>query len=310
MTVARSRNGMAIVLVTWLAAAPAVSGQETLARAKDLYILASYDEALVLLNRLRPNASANEATEIAGYQVYCLLALGRTDDAQRAIEALVKTDPFFRPSETTASPRTRAIFDDVRRSLLPGIVQESYDRAKAAYDRNDAQVAVTEFDRLLSLLDEPGLSNHPAMADLRRLALGFRDLSKAATTAATAPAAATTLKTPVPTLPAPTSASPESPAVYSASDTNVVAPVVVSRPMPPWHPRNQIDARRLFRGVIELTIDERGDVVSALLGKSVHTTYDSALLDMARTWKFRPATREGVPVRYRATMEVRLDPVK
>jgi TonB family protein len=307
MTVPRTPHLLTIILVSWLAAGAGLAGQETFSRAKDLYILAAYDEALVLLDRLHQSAPADEATEIAGYQVFCLLALGRTDDAQKAIVALVKANPLYRPSEAIASPRTRAVFDDVRKGLLPGIVQETYDRAKAAFDRNEPQVAVTEFDRVLALLDEPELSALPRMADFRRLAAGFRDLSKAAAATATAAAsAAAKPAAPVSTTSAPPA--PALPAIYTADDANVVPPVALSRSTPAWIPRNQMDARRQFRGVLEVIVDEKGDVISAALGKSVHPEYDAALLRMARTWKFRPATREGVPVRYRSTLEIRLDP--
>jgi len=301
MTDPRRCGRLAIAVVSWLVAAAGVVGQDTLARAKDLYVLAAYDEALVLLDRLHQSASSQEASEIAGYQVFCLLALGRTDDAQRAIEALVKADPLYRPSDATASPRTRAVFEDVRRGLLPWIVQDSYDKAKAAFDRNEPQLAVTEFDRVLMLLDEPGLSGVQGMADLRRLASGFRDLSKAAT--ATASPAAANAKSPEPPPPV-----AKAPPTYNAGDVDVVPPVAVSRDTPLWRPRNQIEANRQFRGVLEVLIDEKGDVISAVLGKSVHPAYDAALVAMARTWKFRPATKDGVPVRYRATVEIRLDP--
>ena len=117
---------------------------------------------------------------MAGYQVLCLLALGRTDDAQKRIEALVKADPLYRPSEAIMSPRMRARFDAVRRELLPAIVQQTYDKAKAAFDRKEPPVALAEFDRVIALLEEPGLAEVQNMADLRRLAIGFRDLSKAA----------------------------------------------------------------------------------------------------------------------------------
>ena len=308
MTAPRTPYLLAIILSSWLATEAALAGQETFSRAKDLYILAAYDEALVILDRLHMSAPADEATEIAGYQVFCLLALGRTDDAQKAIESLVKANPLYRPSEAIASPRTRAVFDDVRKGLLPGIVQETYDRAKAAFDRNEPQVAVTEFDRLLALLDEPEVSGLPRMADLRRLATGFRDLSMAAAATATkaaspAPKPAAPATTPPPPVPA-------LPATYTADDANVVPPVALTRSTPRWHPRNQLDARRQFRGVLEVVVDEKGDVISAVLGKSVHPDYDPPLLEMARSWKFRPATKDGVPVRYRSTIEIRLDPTR
>ena len=134
MTASRTRHRLAISCVAWLTAMAVVAGQDSLPRARELYNLASYDEALLVLNRLQPTAARSESSEIAGYQVFCLLALGRKDEAKRAIAALVRADPLYRPSEATTSPRTRAAFDEVRRGLLPGIVQETYDKAKAAFD--------------------------------------------------------------------------------------------------------------------------------------------------------------------------------
>ncbi len=298
MKVPRTGFGLAITMASWLTASIGLAGQETLAHAKDLYVLANYDEALVVLGRIK-GASVDEATEIAGYRVLCLLAVGRTDEAQQAIEALVKAYPLYRPSEAMASPRTRALFDDVRRGLLPGIVQESYDRAKAAFDRHEAQLAVTEFDRVLALLNDPALSESPGMADLRRLAVGFRDLSLAAAAAAAPAPAPANGPDPVAPLPPP---------VYSAQDVTVVPPVTLSRRMPPWRPRNQVDARREHHGVVAVLVDEKGDVTSVQLSKSVHPDYDAALLETARTWKFRPATKDGVPVKYSTGIEIRLRP--
>jgi TonB family protein len=308
MTVPRTRHRLAMASVVWLAAAAGVVGQDSLARAKDLYVLAAYDEALTVLNRLYETASPTESTEIAGYQVFCLLALGRMDAAQQAIAALLKTDPLYRPSEATASPRTRAIFEQVRQGLLPGIIRETYDKAKSAYDRNDPQVAVTEFDRVIALLDEPGVAGLQNMADLRRLASGFRDLSK---TAAAAAAVAANAKAPDPpvTAPPPAAASPvPAPPTFAAGDADVVPPATVSRNTPTWLPRNDLERRREYRGVLEILVDERGDVVSTSLAKSVHPLYDAKLIEMSRTWKFRPATKDGVPVRYRTLIEIRLGP--
>ncbi len=52
--------------------------QETLNRAKGYYASASYDEALQLLGQLREksdHSSATEMTEVAAYQMLCLVAL-------------------------------------------------------------------------------------------------------------------------------------------------------------------------------------------------------------------------------------------
>jgi len=290
------------------ASADASAGeQDTLARAKDLYGLAAYDEALAVLNRLHDADAPAASSEVAGYQVLCLLALGRTDDAQKAIEALVKADPLYRPSESIMSPRTRARFDAVRRELLPAIVQDTYDKAKAAFDRKDLPVALAGFDRVVALLDEPGLADVQHMSDLRRLATGFRDLSKAAAADVPASSAAPSANVPVPTAAAAPPASDPA-RTYTGDDAGVVPPMVVSRRTPPWQPRNEIEKRREYRGFLDLVIDQSGNVTSAVVSKSIHPVYDRELVDVARTWKFRPGTKDGAPINYRMTIEIRLGP--
>ncbi len=305
--VLRARPPLVLVLVACLGCALGAAGQDTLARAKDLYGLAAYEEALAILNRLHETASSAVSSEVAGYQVLCLLALGRTDDAQKAIEALVKTDPLYRPSESIMSPRTRARFDTVRRALLPGIVQVTYDRAKAAFDRKELPVALTEFDRVVALLEEPGLAEVQNMADLRRLAIGFRDLCKAAAADVPASPAATSANPPAPTAAASPPA-PEPAPTYTGEDAGVTPPIVVSRRMPVWTPRHEIEKRQEFRGLLQIVVSEAGDVTSAVLVKSIHSIYDQQIVDTSRTWKFRPAMKDGVPVKYRMTIEIRLGP--
>jgi TonB family protein len=305
MPVLRARSLLVLVLLACLACALGAAGQDTLARAKDLYGLAAYDEALAVLNRLHETASPAVSSEVAGYQVLCLLALGRTDDADKAIGALVKADPLYRPSESIMSPRTRSRFDAVRQQLLPAIVQETYDKAKAAFDRKELPVALAEFDRVVALLEDPGLADVQNMADLRRLAIGFRDLSKASATEVPASPAAAGSNGAAPTAAAAPPA-PDPARTYTGEDAGVAPPIVVSRRTPVWTPRNEIEKRREFRGLLDLVVNEAGDVTSAVLSKSIHPTYDRQLVDMAGTWKFRPAMKDGIPVKYRMTIEIRL----
>jgi hypothetical protein len=104
----RTSRSLAIVFAIWATVgASAASAQDTLARAKNFYASAAYEEALQVLGHVSTPASPTDADEVAAYQVFCLVALGRTDQAKQAIEALVRIDPTYHPAETEASPRVR-----------------------------------------------------------------------------------------------------------------------------------------------------------------------------------------------------------
>jgi tetratricopeptide (TPR) repeat protein len=307
--VLRSSCRVAIALAGWLAVAVPALGQETLARAKDYYASANYEEALDVLRRIRPSAPNEEAREIAVYQLFCLLALGRNDETRKAIETIVRTDPLYHLSDEDASPRVRTLFENIRKPLLPDIVKEAYGKAKAAFDRKDMPEAAAGFDKVLALLDDAAVAEAPGVADLRTLATGFRDLIKLppaapppapdspppalANTPASQPAAA---------------ANPDTPRIYGVEDKTVVRPIPISNPLPPWRPSRGIDSRQEFDGNIELIIDEAGKVVSSQIRKSVHREYDPVLLEASRSWTFRPATVNGTPVKYRYVLQVNLKP--
>ena len=98
---------------------------DNLGAARDLYASAAYDDALAVLNRLRSAAHPpSQARTIEQYRAFCLLALGRSAEAQTAIEAVVVANPLYVPSSADVSPRVRAAFSEVRRRLLPGLVQQ------------------------------------------------------------------------------------------------------------------------------------------------------------------------------------------
>ena len=68
------------------------------------------------------------------------------------------------------------------------------------------------------------------------------------------------------------------------------------------------DALRQFAGMLEVIVNEQGNVADAKIQKSVYPTFDSKLVAAAHQWKFRPATKDGQPVRYRTLVEVKLVP--
>jgi tetratricopeptide (TPR) repeat protein len=290
-------------------AAPAAGAQnqDPLARAKTYYASADYEEALAVLKdltgRTEPPA---DGTEVAAYRLFCLMALGRSNEARQEVERIVRTDPLYHPSESQASPRVRTFFEEVRRPLLPDVIKQSYAVAKAAFDRKDMAEATTGFDRVIALVDESG-DAQPGFTDLRTLASGFRDLSKAAQAPPPVPEPVEPPSAPIAaidpaTLPVP---APAEPAIYGVEDADVTKPVAISRELPTWRP-NTVEERQLFAGALELVIDENGRVSSVALRKSVHPVYDPMLVRAAKDWTFRPATRNGVPVRYRFLLGVQL----
>src|SRR5215217_4338106 len=78
-----------------VAALAAPRADTALSEAKTLYAAASYEAALQALAAVDDDTAAVEALE---YRVLCLLALGRTSDAQRVTDQLVTASPMLIPS--------------------------------------------------------------------------------------------------------------------------------------------------------------------------------------------------------------------
>ena len=63
--------------------------------------------------------------------------------------------------------------------------------------------------------------------------------------------------------------------------------------------------KRLRRtGKIDVVIDERGSVDEVIVTQSVNPAYDSQIVAAARTWRYRPAMKDGIPVRFVKTVVV------
>jgi hypothetical protein len=293
-----------ILWTLWLAlmVAPATAQAQVrgtngtmLAEARELYASARYDEALAVLNSLRPDDGAvPERRSIAQYRSLCLLALGREDEAEEAIAAVITADPLFQPSETEAAPRVRTAFSEVRERILPEIAAERYASAKSAFDRKDHGVAEQRFRDLLLLLDDPQMRGR--LADLRVLAIGFLELSVAAAAPPPEPEGA---PEPPPPPPPPV---PDLARVYIAEDEGVQPPVTIRQDVPnlPMAIRHQVRER----GLLEIIIDEQGRVTFMALRVGMHPQYDPMLLGVARDWRYQPATVNGVPVKFRKLIRI------
>jgi hypothetical protein len=292
----------------WIAAALAcpVSAQDRdgrdnpLTAARDLYASARYDEALAVLNGMRPSeGAAPDRKSIEQYRSLCLLALGRGTEAETAIAAVVTVDPTFQPSEADASPRVRAAFSEVRQRLLPEIAASRYAEAKGAFDRKEYAAAETRFRALLGLLDDPQMGNR--LRDMRVLTSGFLDLSAAAA----APPPEPKKEEPPPAPPAATPTTPDTTRVYGPEEQGITPPVVIRQDVP--RVPTAISSQTRDKGILDLTIDEQGRVVAISIRSTVHPLYDPILMAAARDWRYKPAMLKGTPVKFRKLIQILVD---
>jgi TonB family protein len=321
MTPARRLTAV-LVIAGWAVLAGAQPAEDSLAAARQLYAAAAYEEAVAMLDRLQQSAGSGAADrEISLTRALCLLGLGRDADARGAMEALVDLDPRFEFDPADASPRVREMLRGVRAERLPGIIRQRYAAAKQAFDAKDFALAATGFMDVRELLADPLIADQGGLADLRTLAEGFGDLSaKLQAPASPAPASPPPAPAPVPAAnaagtapdPAPPVMSPAAGTAGAGSPTaanpagaagaappgasKLVEPVAVSQQPPAWPPSLGFPRVQGYRGTIMVVIDEAGNVTSARIVESVNRVYDALLIDAALRWKYRPATRDGVPI--------------
>jgi TonB family protein len=300
-----AKHCAAAILFLLLAPLPAAA-DNTLAAARDLYAAAAYEEALTILNQLSEGTHVpDEERAIQQYRAFCLLALGRTADAEQAIAAVVAVQPRYQPGESDVSPRVRTTFAEVRRRVLPTVIQQQYAIAKSSYDRKNYAEAAERFNYVLDVMNDPEVrpvAAQPPLSDLRVLATGFRDL---AVTAATPPPAPKPEPPPAAPPPAPEPVAPAVPAaprIYHSGDRSIVPPITVRQFLPPFPSSAAIPKQA--QGVIEVVIDETGAVEQAVIRVPLNAAFDRQALIAARSWLYRPATMNGVPVKFRKAVQI------
>jgi hypothetical protein len=280
----------------------AVHAQASLGRAKELYASASYDEALTMLNTLSSDkAQSEDAATIAMYRVLCLVAVGRNAEVDAAIDRLVSQHPLYRPPSDELSPRIRTAVSTARVRVLPSLVQKRYEESKTAYDRGDFADASTGFKWVLNALADPDMSSvatQPPLVDLKTLAAGFVDLSAKALAPPPPPPPQVAL------VPATVTPPRDFKRVFTAEDSDAVAPITVRQNMP----RFPVNLTAQLTGVLELIIDASGDVESARMLEPVHPQYDSVLVAAAKRWQYQPAHVAGNNVRYLKRIQISLAP--
>jgi len=273
----------------------------SLAAARDLYVSASYDDALAMLGTLSSGQkSVEERQSIDLYRTLCLFALGKTTEADKVIEAMLLRDPLYRAGDEELSPRVETAFQTARRRILPSVIQQKYAEAKAAFDKQEWATASTKFAEVLKSIGDPDIAaaaGAPPLSDIKTLSAGFRDLA-VKSTPPPAPAPKVVVEVAKPVRPVK--------AVYTAEDRDVLPPVAVVQRVPKY-PAN---VTRPLQGVVQFVIDENGAVQTPTMPVSIEMSYDGMVISAAKKWQYTPATLDGKPVKYmkRLTISVSTTP--
>jgi hypothetical protein len=89
--------------------------------------------------------------------------------------------------------------------------------------------------------------------------------------------------------------------IYGAEDADVVPPMAIKQVIPPFQYPGPVPPGQ---GLLELVIGETGAVQAAAIRKPVSPKYDPQLVNAARSWRYKPATLNGIPVVYRKLVAI------
>lgn len=321
----RYLNALALAIVGIIGVGRASLGaQDSLSAAKDLYASAAYEDALSTLSRLTDGGltAPDIARQVDEYRAFCLYALGRTGEAESVAESMLRKDPLMKLDAADVSPRLETMFSNVRKRLLPALIRDRFRAARAALDEKNLSAAeprLVEARLLIADAEKLGVKDD-GLADLTVLVDGFLQLVRttvnqrpsppAVAANANPPEAAAvaprqTIEPAPPPAPAPVPAAnaASAPRVYTVDEVGVTPPVIVSQRMPSMTPELVKVVKAMnSSAMIDVLIDERGDVLDAIVRKSLNSSFDNLIVGAARRWKYRPAMKDGVPVRYSKTI--------
>jgi tetratricopeptide (TPR) repeat protein len=301
-------------LVMAFAASPAAQtpNADALMKAKALYAEASYAEALEVLG-------TGEGAEAHQYRALCYLALGKLPEAERSLEALINVAPSYTVSEAELPPRLVTLFAQTRRRVMPGVARRLFAEARDEFQAKKYEQARGKFEQVLALTRDPMMAGAADANDLQVLSASYLDIVKSSAgpgPAATAGRPAVTKEpvfsgpqTPAVTLPvaSPAASAPQpepaaAPAAAAAaaaitpSKSSVILPAVTIRQDVPAYVLPYGAQPRTVSGAVRVIIGADGKVKAATMETPIDARYDARVLQAARNWLYRPATRGGEPI--------------
>ncbi len=96
---------------------------------------------------------------------------------------------------------------------------------------------------------------------------------------------------------------PDKEQVVDSHDKDVVKPVPIYKPEPKYT-KEAKDAKVQGTVILKITIDAQGNVTDVKVTRSLEKSLDESAVQTVRTWKFKPALKDGKPVACKSTVEI------
>lgn len=335
-TVRLARHAGACCLVGFVLASTSItSGQvpDTLMKAKALYADASYDEALTVLK-------SSDAAEAHQYRALCLIALGRTQEAERALEAFINAAPTYAIDAADLPPRMVAMYTQTRRRIIPSVVKRMFTEARADFQAKNMTGARDKFEKILTLTQDPAMANSADAVDLQLLVASYIDIVKnsaptpvqanapvivgtfaapapiasgSSNVTATSPASSGARTAVLPASATTSTAMATTPATAMTSSPGAAMPAAATRQVVPASTIRQnfpafttTGSARPMSGAVRLTIGADGKVSKAVMEIPIEPRYDARVLAAARGWLYKPATLGGEPIQSEKVVHINI----
>ena len=206
-----------------------------------------------------------------------LLASGQAEDASILFDAIVMKNPYYQLDPSRSSPEALAALEASKRVLVPVLVRRQYQEARAAFDAGEYAKAIAAGGRALALLNSIGIEG-----ERNELNGDLTNLVARATVARAA----------------------EEETVYSEDDASVTPPRPVGRQL---STASQLhNAGVPPTGRLEILVNRSGRVESVRLETPKNGYHDRMIVSAVKAWRYRPALRNGKPVRYFMVVSISL----
>jgi hypothetical protein len=197
-------------------------------------------------------------------------------DAQRLFDRIVLSDPLYRLSPERATPEAIAALRDSKRVLVPDIARRDLERARQAFEAGAYDRAAADATRVTRMLDDldPG-SAPPGLRDAARQLLARIESALAR----------------------------EDQHIYTEADVGVMPPEALSRQLPVTPPTGVSKGQI---GTLEMLISRAGQVEAIKLHTPLNRYHERMIVSAAKAWRYKPALKDGKPVRYRLISSINL----